>query len=219
LATPKLCSYCGIRPATDKEHVFPRNLYPESKTTSRVQRLTIPACNVCNCSWSDDEVHFRNILALAGEPNKPRRELWDGPIHRGLFEQPDGIRRVRDLVDTWRTVEADGKRRHKVYPGEDPRVIRVVKKIVRGLSHHHGIETAVPESRVWVDVLKYHIPEEFVSEMICQHREADIAEYRYAVVDDCGIKSAWLMTFFEKVLFLGVVVLSEEVFLEGVDCV
>jgi hypothetical protein len=216
LACPKLCSYCGERVATDKEHVFPRNLYPPSKAGSRVQRLTIPSCNTCNNGWSDDEAHFRNMLALAGEPNEARTELWNTAIRPSLYEKPDGTRRIRNLVSTFQPVEVDGQLRYKVYPGEDPRVVRVLKKIVRGLSHHHGIETAVPEARVWADVMKFPLLDEFLSEMIYQHREPDIAEYRYAIVRDKGIASAWLITFFERVPFIGVVSLPEGGFLEGV---
>jgi hypothetical protein len=161
---PVMCSYCGEHIATDNEHVFPRNLYPISKAQSRVQRLTIPSCNECNNGWSDDEVHFRNILALAGEPNDARRELWQTTIRRS-FEKLDGARRLKDLIETLRPVEINGEKRHKVYPGQDDRVIRVVKKIIRGLCHHHGVMSAVSDQRVWVDVLKYHISEEFLSQM------------------------------------------------------
>jgi hypothetical protein len=206
----KICSYCGARPATDKEHVFPRNLYPDSKATSRVQRLTIPACSECNGSWSDDEVHFRNTLALPGDPNASRKELLDGPIRRSLFGQPDGVRRIRDLGERLRAVEVDGKQGYKIYPGEDARVVRVMKKIVRGLSHHHQIESAVPESRVWADVQRYPIQEDFLSEMIYRQREADIAQYRYAVVGEYDIQSAWLVTFFEKLTFLGIVFVTAD---------
>lgn len=89
-----MCSYCGIRAATDKEHVFPRNLYPQSKNNSTVQRLTIPSCNICNSGWSDDEVHFRNILSLSGEPNNPRNELWHSKV-KSSFKKSDGLRRAR----------------------------------------------------------------------------------------------------------------------------
>ena len=203
-----MCAYCGERIATDREHVFPKNLYPESKIKSRVQRLTIPSCNVCNNGWSDDEAHFRNVLALSGEPNNSRRELWETTVKRS-FRQIDGPRRVQDIVSTWRQVEVDGRVRHMIYPGEDNRVVRVVKKIVRGLCHHHQIMSAVPESRVWVDVMKYRTPDEFLGQMAYDHREPDIAEYRYSVIEEVGIQSAWLITFFERVTFIGIVLNSE----------
>lgn len=205
----KLCSYCGERLATDSEHVFPRNLYPASKSGSRVQRLTIPSCNECNIGWSDDEAHFRNVLVLAGEPNEARRELWETSIRRS-FKEKDGIRRVRDLVEILHPVEIDGNDKHMVYPGQDDRVLRIVKKIIRGLCHHHGVMSAVSERRVWADILKYQIPEEFLSEMAYEHREQDIAEYRYQVVREYGIDSAWLIKFFQHVTFIGIVSVSED---------
>lgn len=216
MPTKTMCSYCGERLATDSEHVFPRNLYPASKARSRVQRLTIPSCSECNKDWSDDEAHFRNVLALAGEPNETRRELWETTIRRS-FGKSDGIRRVHDLIEMLRPVEIDGKTRHKVYPGQDDRVVRIVKKVIRGLCHYHDVMSAVSEKRVWVDVLKYQISEEFLSEMAYEHREQDIAEYRYQVLRESGIDSAWLITFFQRVTFVGIVSLSEDgLFLEKV---
>ena len=209
MPTATMCSYCGERLATDNEHVFPRNLYPDSKAQSRVQRLTIPSCNGCNKGWSDDEAHFRNVLALAGEPNEARRELWETTVRRS-FEKIDGARRLRDLVETMHPVEINGGPRHKVYPGQDDRVVRIVKKVVRGLCHHHRVMSAVSERRVWVDVLKYRIAEEFLSQMTYEHREQDIAEYRYQVLREAGIHSAWLITFFQRVTFIGIVSLSED---------
>jgi hypothetical protein len=163
-----MCSYCG-------EHVFPRSLYPLSRSGSRVRRLTIPSCNECNRGWSDDEVHFRDVLVLAGEPNEARRELWETTIRRS-FKEKDGMRRVRDLVEILHPIEIDGNNRQMVYPGQDDRVLRIVRKILHGLCHHHGVMSAVSEKRIWADILKYQIPKEFLSEMACEHREQDIAE-------------------------------------------
>jgi len=88
--------------------------------------------------------------------------------------------------------------------------MRVVKKIIRGLCHHHSIISAVSEKRVWADILKYHIPEEFQSEMTHEHREKDVAQYRYQVLREYGIDSAWLITFFQSVTFVGMVSVSED---------
>ncbi len=201
----RLCSYCGSNVATDSEHVFPKSLYPESRQGSRIQRLTVPACNGCNNGWADDEAHFRNVLALAGEPNPSRQELWETKIVRAFRDQLDGHRRISDLLRIVKPASVDGEDRHMVYPAEDPRVLRVVKKIVRGLSHHHRIESALSESRVWVDIMKYRVPEEFLPEFEYAHREQDIVEYRFTVPGSHGIASAWLVTFFQRVTFVAIV--------------
>ncbi|WP_373034514.1 hypothetical protein [Sulfurimonas sp.] len=104
-------------------------------------------------------------------------------------------------------IEVDCKSRHIIYPGEDERVLRVVKKIVRGLSHYHNILSAVPESHVWIDVMKYQIPEKFLEHMNYDHRELDIVKYRYSVIKEDEMQSVWFITFFERITFVRIVML------------
>jgi hypothetical protein len=209
----RTCAYCG-EPALkqDKEHVFPRCLYPPSKAQSKVQRLTVPACKSCNNGWSDDEAHFRNILTLAGDPNSSRLELFNTNVMRS-FDEVDGIRRMDDLIARMKPVIMDdGSSRHMVYPGEDQRVLRVVKKVVRGLCYYHNVVWPISDNRVWVDVIKYVIPKSLFDQMNYHHREQDIAEYRYQVLNDHEINSAWLITFFQRITFVGLVSILEKGF-------
>ncbi len=202
------CAYCGKPvPKSDRDHVIPKCLYPSSKSKSKVQRLTVPACRMCNGSWADDEAHFRNVLVIAGKANPPVRELWNTTTNRG-FQKVDGKRRLSDLLAQMKQVGS----RHIVYPGHDPKVMRIVCKIIRGLCYHHGIPTPIEEIRVWADVLKYVVPAAFLAKMTYAHREKDIFEYRYQVLEEMGIHSAWLLTFFERRTFIGLVSMSEHGF-------
>src|ERR1041385_7779150 len=137
----KRCAYCGViitkRSDNHVDHVFPKCLYSSADPNSKIQRLTVNFCKVCNTSWQDDEVHFRNMLVLVGDPvTKERRDIWKLAINRS-FDKEDGFRRLNDMFNTMKPVEIEGKQRHKVYLAEDDRVMRVVRKIIRGLSHHH----------------------------------------------------------------------------------
>jgi len=87
-----------------------------------------------------------------------------------------------------------------IYPARDERVLRVVRKIVRGLSHFHGVETAVPESRVTADIMRFLLPEGMESHF--QHREPDIVEYLYGTWEDGEYASTWLLKFFERCMFI-----------------
>jgi len=200
------CAYCGMpSDKRDREHVFPKNLYPKSKSKSKIQRLTIPACNKCNNSWSDDEVHFRNMLVLAGDPSTiVKKELWETTIKRS-FSQIDGFKRLKDLSERMKQVNIDGQKRNMVYPGDDQRVVRIIRKIIRGLSYYHGLVTPIAEDNIFVDVLKFEIPEEILEEIECHHRDKDIVEYRYQVFDQLDFHSGWLITFFRTVTFVGVI--------------
>jgi len=198
----KACAYCGsLAEQLDLEHVIPRCLYPSSKAKSKVQRLTVPACNQCNNGWSDDEAHFRNILLISGEPNQPVRDLWKTTALRS-FEKVDGPRRLDDLFRQMKPVSTSAGNRHMVYPAQDERFMRVIRKIVRGLCHYHNVLSPVPDSRVSADVLKYIVPQEFLDEMSPYHREQDIFEYRFQVLNEPEIHSVWLLTFFERRKFI-----------------
>ncbi|MGH2361790.1 MAG: hypothetical protein ACRDGM_14770 [bacterium] len=102
-------------------------------------------------------------------------------------------------------VETTEGTRHMVYPGRDDRVLRIIRKIVRGLWHHHGIMSPVHDQQVRADVLKYGVPAELLAEMSYHHLEKDIFEYRYTVLGESEIHSAWLLTFFERRTFIATV--------------
>ncbi|MFO0839790.1 MAG: hypothetical protein U1D55_14865 [Phycisphaerae bacterium] len=104
----------------------------------------------------------------------------------------------------------DEEARFKVYPGKDNRVLRVVKKVVRGLSHHHRIQSAVPESNVWADVMRFRVPELLLARATHGHRDPRIVQYWYEALDEPGMRSAWLVFFFERVPFIGIVASSSQ---------
>ena len=61
------------------------------------------------------------------------------------------------------------------------------------------------EDRVFADVLRYDVPPDLLAELPHAHREWDIFSYRY---DDRGCEeysSAWLLTFYERTTFIGLV--------------
>jgi hypothetical protein len=169
----------------------------------------VPACASCNNGWSDDEVHFRNVLLLAGNITPVVDELWQGKTRRS-FAKVDGRKRMRDLVAQLVPVETVEGERHMIYPGRDPRVLRIIRKIVRGLSHHHGLLSPVCEGQVWADVQQYVVPPEFDSLMTQAHAEADVLAYRYTVLDDdAAFHSCWVLRFFDRTPFFGFVYRSE----------
>ncbi len=197
----RCCAYCGERrQGKERDHVVPKCLYPKSKASSHSRRITVPVCRSCNAAWTDDEAHFRNVINIAGDANESALHLWQKTTRS--FKQTDGRRRAMDLLEQLQQVSVNGRERFIVYPGKDERVIRVVCKIVRGLCHFHELATAVAESRVWADVLKYVVPGDFLEVMPILHCEPDVFQYRYAVLNEVGIHSVWLLTFFERTTFI-----------------
>lgn len=207
----KACGYCGKTTSDwDMEHVVPACLYPRTKKYAGVQRITIPACKACNASWQDDEVHFRAIALLAGESNLAVKDVWPKVSRSIQPTKKDGLRRLLDVVAQMKPVVVEGKQRHKLYPGKDVRVMRVVRKIIRGLCHFHGMLPFVTDQRVWADVQTVAIPPQFLSEMAQFERGPDVFSYRCAQLNDMGIHSVWQLTIYGRLPFFGFVTASEE---------
>jgi hypothetical protein len=145
------------------------------------------------------------MLVIAGDPPTPERnELWNTTMKRSL-DLGDGIRRIRDLQLQIMPVLVTGESRYIVFPGNDPRVTRVIRKIVRGLSYFHGLNWPVPDEQVWADVLKYELPENLLAEAKYNHRDTDIVEYWFQVLNQDDIYSAWVLRFFRLIRFIAVV--------------
>ncbi|MER8383391.1 hypothetical protein [Mesorhizobium sp. M1399] len=207
---PAHCALCGELRLVTREHVVPRGLYPDSKANSRFQRIVIPTCGTCNNGTSDDDAHFRNVVSIAGDANPAVKELWDGPIRRS-FGQVDGRRRALDIYALMQPVPRDPSNRYQVYPGRDPRILCTLRKIVRGLSHHHGLRSAVGDDEVFADVLKANVPDEIVLSLQSTDAEPDILTYRYGRIEDsAGLESGWLLRFYERTMFIGLVFESAE---------
>lgn len=203
------CAYCGSMHAPTDDHVVPSALYPPSKAMSRVQRITVDACLQCNKQWSNDEVHFRNMLLLSGEPTPTVRELWEGKTRRS-FTYVDGRKRIRDLVAQLVPVQTPQGEGHKVYPGRDQRVMRIVRKIVRGLCHHHKLASPVLDGQVWADIQRFEVPPAFLAKMTSAHIEEDVFQYYFDAIDDPDIHSGWLLRFFDRTPFFSIVFRSIE---------
>ncbi len=210
----KKCAYCGASGVKlTRDHVFPKCLYPASKSKSKVQRITVPACARCNSAFSDDEVQFRNVLLASGEPNPVVRELWRTKALPSL-DRADGPRRANDLLELMRRVKTEQGDRYAIYPADHGGVMRVVRKVVRGLCAHHRMMSPVPDGRVWADVLKYRVPQQLLAQTEHYHCEEDIAGYWYSILDEPPVHSGWLLTFFEQCTFIAIVS-TDDRFLDG----
>jgi len=206
---PTLCSYCGeVTSDWNREHVIPAQLYPLSKSKSKVQRLVVPSCRRCNSSWQDDEVHFRNMMTFIAS-NPVSKEVWATAM-RHLGNQPDGLRRSLEVLQRIEPVEKDGTTDYIIDTEGDEKVMRVVRKVIRGLCHHHRLFCALPDQRVHAKLTEYPFPAGMYDDLTGHHRERDILEYWFELDQFEEAHSVWTLVFFGSVAFLGYVSATEE---------
>lgn len=187
-------------PKSTGDHVIPANLYPPGYDPS-VRRLKVRSCRQCNSGFSEDEVHFRNVLSLIGDrPNAPRVQVWRQKVSPSL-RRGDGQRRLADLWAILRP-ELDSDRL-RIYPGEDERFLRIAAKVIRGLHFFHTSRVA-EEDLVIVRMASKPVPEEVLLQTSPHTRGKDIIEYRFdAREGDPYFQSLWALTFYETIVFTG----------------
>ncbi len=77
-----VCTYCGRAREITDDHVPPQNMFPSPRPPDLI---TVPACRRCNQGFSMEDEYFRiAVLGPAALQDPRAREIWDGPVVRGL---------------------------------------------------------------------------------------------------------------------------------------
>ena len=186
-----------------------RSIHP-SGCDPTIQRRTVPECSVCKKIWQEAETQFRNIMMVAGAPNAFVQALWDGPVTRS-FDKASGLRWLRDLTAQMVPLETPNGPRHAVYPDRDELVMTVVRRTIRGLCHYHELGTAIADRRVFAHVMRYAIPPTFWERFVPFSLGDDFCRYWYYDLraEDPDHHSAWVIEFFGRTKFFGIVSASE----------
>ncbi len=59
-----LCIVCGEREGSEKDHLPPKVLFPESLRSQKTEFLTFPVCSYCNRTSSDEDFLFSVLLSF-----------------------------------------------------------------------------------------------------------------------------------------------------------
>jgi hypothetical protein len=141
---PKICVYCGERPAVNDEHVVAKCLF----TPPLPPMITVPSCRECNAGRADgidrdlslDEEYLRNVVCMRHDNDHPvaaRLRLGKVirsfenslPMTKALLNgsQPVLLKTATEHPDVY-LLDQSGS-----FNVDLSRIARVLKKIVRGL--------------------------------------------------------------------------------------
>ncbi len=207
----KTCGYCGRNtgPRGEGEHVLPKCLYPDF-ADPKIQRVKIPACPDCNDSWENDEAHFKTMLVMCGpDPTPARRQLWERSVRS--FERPDhGEKEVRSIAAQFVAspiLNERGSPYQRIFPHKDPRVVRVLKKIVRGLEHFRTRDI-IPDDRVELSPGTLPLPTAYQDDLTAVFVVPHVFSARaffFTGSDAADMHSLWVLDFFESARFYAVI--------------
>lgn len=197
------CVYCGSKIIKrTKGHILPKSMYPDSLPNAK--RITVAECLACKAIWEDAEPHFKNILLSIWNsealPSDSRvKSMWRG------FQEKDGQRRAKELLELFVPAQADGKDREIIYPAKDPKFNLILRRIVRGLSDKHKLGTSISDERVFCDVMRWKIPPAFEADLTWRVIADDFFRYAYSRLNYESMHSFWLLRFSKNLLFFGTV--------------
>jgi hypothetical protein len=130
------CVICGKNPATTRDHIPPKGIFPKPRLSDLI---TVPACRPCNKSTSDLDEVFKVFMGIAG---------GHGPEGERMFKEQTAhtlqhnLRLKREISNTLRNVWV--KTSGGIILGKKPAVLlnskahdQIIEKTIRGLHFHH----------------------------------------------------------------------------------
>jgi len=132
----KICSICGKKPATTRDHIPPKGIFPKPRPSDLI---TVPACRSCNKSTSDPDEVFKVFIGVAGGHGVEGERMFKDQTIQTLQHNE---RLKREIASTLRDVWV--KTPAGIILGKKPAVLlnskvhnQIIEKMIRGLHFHH----------------------------------------------------------------------------------
>lgn len=197
------CYLCGA-PATTREHIPPRGMFPHPRPHNLV---IVPACDECNRGNSLHDEYFRVVVATGSRDSPQSLALLHQRILPRVRKSPALIAGLMKSVQ-WVDLLSEGGiylGRAPAFPFDRSRVQTVVDKIVRGLFFKHTNRRLAPEYVVSRFLYNPPVEKPFqdVIASLPLHNIGDgaVFSYRYYLPDAAGSESFWFLMFYNDTSF------------------
>lgn len=210
----KHCYRCD-KPATSREHVPPKCLFPEAKDIGtdvfRTQLITVPSCDVHNLQKSDHDEFL--LMTLAGVVGNNAIGYFHNKtkVRKAISNKKLGITGgvMKDFKLTQWT-DKNGNT-HEVFEGSTDygRLIECFESIAIGLFYHERKETFKGECSIILGYIKSNNENSEKTKLICEKifesqseiwptkgANPEVFSYQFAPTDQLGLTSL-KMTFYE----------------------
>ncbi len=198
------CYLCGAK-AASRDHVPPKNLFPQPRPSNLI---TLPCCEGCNGAASKDEEYFRWFLVTASADNPVASNLIHGPVIRGLRRKP----RLLYSIMAGAIPRVEMRSPGGIILGHRPafkfdrsRVQATIDKVIRGLFFKHSRRRLRPDYKVFDFILNPNLSDEWKATIFAlplRETSDRVFGYRFSVaVDDPDASMCWMM-FFERALVM-----------------
>jgi hypothetical protein len=211
-----VCAYCGAPNPTSRDHIPPAGIFGEPRPSDLI---TVPSCFACNNGASKDDEYFRLVVSATVDPDVFRDAHASFQAALRNLRRPQAARFNAAIRAAMTPVTLDspaGPVRTGAITVESDRISRVTSRIIAGLYYHHRGVPVPSMSSVWstwvgavhqkpgtldaLELFRTGVP-------WTPGRTIGAATFRYAYFFFPGydVESAWLLSFFDHVAFIGLI--------------
>jgi hypothetical protein len=104
--TTQTCALCGFRPATTREHVPSKSLFPQPRPDDLI---TVPACASCNQGTQKEDEYFRKTLALIVEQEPSAALEKIRPTVTRAFARPEEALLLKEFAERFQFAALEGR--------------------------------------------------------------------------------------------------------------
>lgn len=209
--TERVCYLCARPGADTKDHIPPRDIFPEKPTG---QLITVPAHYNCNhCFHKEDEL-FRNLIAAASTRTPEGYRAWKEQVVPSWQDNPRAKKDLQKrLTSVWiKDAVSGGLLRSPAVKQDLELVQRQIDRWTRGLFYHKFKEPMPMNWKVKVD--KLNPPEvslvPFLNYLAKEglrpkwvHVEPNVFSYTYITSEEGRDVGFAIFVFFNTEVYLG----------------
>jgi hypothetical protein len=210
----KICIYCGENNPTTKDHIPPKGLFANPRPSNL---LTVPCCSTCHDKTSKDDEYFRDMLSMCISTfNHPDVQGILPKVFRALAK-PNKIKSTKAFIETiglqeYKTMSGI----YHTYGVDIFRLDKVVERTVKGLYYHERgvifpftgtVKCYLVKALENIDAFNATVAKAKAgSERIIGN---DTFKYKMSQGDEPFLE-VWLLTFYEVVEFLVILIPAEK---------
>lgn len=209
--TKRLCYLCAKPGADTKDHIPPRDIFPENPSG---QLITVPAHYDCNHSFHKEDEVFRNLITVASTRTPQGYRAWKEQVVPSWQKNPGAKRDLQKrLTSVWIKDAISGVfLRNPAVKVEVELAERQIDRWTRGLFYDKFKEPMPPNLKVKVDRL--NPPEQslipFLEELakervqpIWVHVEPNVFTYTYLTTYESKHMGLAIFVFFNTEVYMG----------------
>lgn len=198
----KLCYICGSSGKLTKDHVPPKNLFPDPKPSDLI---TLSCCDKCNNGFAMDDEAFRIFVASVINRSAAGDRAWKEGVVASSFARSPKLRGnvAKSLVPvSIETPEGRVELTGLTFPQE--RGDRYLTRLTKGLLSHFYPQVSHSDAVFEINqlLITQEIHDDVLSRLAYDERGEQVFRFWRGFSDDEGqINSLWVFVFYDALAF------------------